>query len=419
MAKWIKITNLTDHQEKMLFVQSKRVYETLFPSAYREPWQNFEKYVRDTEERRKFEHSLDPEDHYFVGTAAGMVWGMMFFTTYYKKLGFIAYMGVADRLGEETLDQHERRLLVDSMPDAIARAMNDAECTSFLFELEKISPEKLGRAKTQDLTQLDRQVRNRILVTNAFQKRGARKIGWVTYRQPKLEWDREDQEISMHLMYAPTSKFVPVQRSLDRKQVATYLRFVYLTFYLDGFKSSEASDRISINRWRRYLKNLAKFSLDGIPKTVALQTIDLFARESSVFISYSQKDLRAAQQIQEYLETLGIPVFYWERGMRLSTGEPVWDVIEDWMESCKLLVFVLTKNTFHSEGQLKEIQFVRKNRMRLGQILPLFSNPVSPANIEIWFDCQLVGKRFTRNTLCKAVEDLATQVLNKSQDIIK
>jgi hypothetical protein len=416
MARWIRITNLDELQEQTLFIQSKRVYETLFSSGYREPWESFETYIRDTEERRRFESPVDPEDHYLVGTADGKVWGMMFFTAYPKKLGFVAYMGVADRLGEDTLGQCERKLLTDEMPNAIAFAMNNAGCGVYLFELEKVAPELLGRTKARDLTLLDRQIRNRILVTNAFQRKGARKPGWVTYRQPKLEWDREDQEIPMHLMYAPTSKSVPVQPFLSREEVTRLVKFVYLTFYMDGFEATEAGNLDAIKRWREYLTNLTKFSLNGVPKTVGLQTINLSSRQASVFISYSQKDLRVAQLMQEYLESLGIPVLYWERGKRLRTGEPVWDVIEGWMNSCHYLIFMLTKNTKDSKGQLKEIQFVRRNCARLGQIIPLFSAPVSPIRIRKWFGQQIVGKRFARNTFRQAVEDLATQVLHKSQE---
>jgi len=76
MVKWIRITNLDELREQTLFIQSKRVCETLFSSGCREPWKNFETYIRGTEERRRFESLVEPEDHYLVGTTDGKVWGM-------------------------------------------------------------------------------------------------------------------------------------------------------------------------------------------------------------------------------------------------------------------------------------------------------------------------------------------------------
>ena len=150
--------DLEECQQATLFMQSERVYEILFPWAYREPWENFETYIRDTEERRRVRHPVDPEDHYYVGIAEGKVWGMMFFTTYVGELGFVAYMGVSKWVGKEVLAQHECKLLVNDMPNLIATAMNTAKCAGYLFELEKVAPEDLGRTKARALSLADKEV---------------------------------------------------------------------------------------------------------------------------------------------------------------------------------------------------------------------------------------------------------------------
>jgi PAS domain-containing protein len=289
-------------------------------------------------------------------------------------------------------------------------------CTSFLFELEKVQPEDLAPRKSRThLTKIDQNICDRIFITDAFQRKGARKITWITYRQPMLEWGKREQEVPMHLMYVPISQLNPHREVLNRSEVTSFIQFVYLVFYYDGFKQTEKGKqgvRAKLKQWRQYLEILSTFCLKDVPDQVALQRIALSKAMPYVFISYSQSDLRLAQLTQEYLESIGIPVYYWDRDHRIHAGEPLWETILEWMQNSAALLFILTDSTSKSPGQLKEIDYARKNSAHFGLIIPMCSTGVTHKQVEKWLGSQTVEKNFRKIPFHEAIQDVGAQLLS-------
>ncbi|MSQ40864.1 MAG: hypothetical protein EXR55_04260 [Dehalococcoidia bacterium] len=239
---WVRITDLTNPQQKAWFDGSKPVYKQLFPSVVGEPHENLADYIRDTEYRRlQGQQPPEPEDFYYVGVVDDSVWEMMFYTAYPERHhGFVAYMGIPREEAKPGLSPAARRYLGEEMINRMMSDYRTADCTSFLFELEPVEPEKLALRRSRgQITDDGRAVRDRIHVTDLFQRRGARKIGWIRYRQPMLKWKNYEQEVPMHLMCVPVSQTTPRREFLDRIEVRRFVEFIYLTFYYDGFKQIE------------------------------------------------------------------------------------------------------------------------------------------------------------------------------------
>jgi TIR domain-containing protein len=418
MIDWIRIDLPDNDLQRDLFQQSEKVYYALFNQEYTERWEEFYTYIKDTACRRSKALGGYPvdyfEDFYYVGIIDEIVCGMMFFTGYPNSHGFVAYMGVVRELDDTQIDPKARRELVKKMPGVIATNLGNLNCRYYLFELEKVKPEDLGRRRRDVETQRDRNIADRIAITNGFQRKGAKKMGWLTYRQPKLSWDREDQEIPMHLMYAPTSRFRQVPNELTRDEVKKIVEFVYMRFYKDGFEQT-TRDRIMLLKWHRYLKRLMTDAIDGLPDIIRLLKIDLRKSRMRVFISYPNRRRRIARMAQEYLEALGFTTFYWGRDLRKLVGRKLAPALNAELKSSRAVIFILTAESSHSKGQCDEVAWFRKHGRHQKIVgIPLASAAFSPYLIRHWLGDDIVFLKVNPNDwnkLCNAIQEIGDRLM--------
>lgn len=345
MIEWIRIIKISEPRQRDLFVRSEKIYYDLFGSKYTEPWENFAKYIEDTENRRPKDQSRYPkyyfEDFYFVGVIDDVVWGIMFFTGYSGPVshGFVSYMGVVPKIIGENTNEAARIKLVRMMPSVIANNLEAMDCQYFLFELEKVNPEDINSPQRNIEIDHDLNICARIKITNAFQRMGAKKIGWINYRQPKLSWLEKKQKVPMHLMYMPTSRrFEVVPEVLRKDEVKKIVKFVYLKFYKDGFKQS-TRNQIELVKWHIYLNWLMHDTVKDLPDVVPLLTIDLRKPREKIFISYPNALFRIARRAQDYIQTLGFPVFFWEKDKKRLLGKVLDKELLKELEESKVILF--------------------------------------------------------------------------------
>jgi len=421
MSNWHRITNLDESNQLQWFQASEEAYELLFPANYREPWQNFKAYILDTEKRRKRESILDPEDFYYVAVADGITCGMIFFTVYASEhLAFVSYMGVRKAIGDYRIHSRTVMKMLGEMIEEIDVQVNKANCEGFLFELEAVYPEDLDlrRKATQCLTTRQRAVVERIRTTDAFQRRGARKLMWVNYYQPKLKWDWNFPEERMHLMFAPsgfTRSRAPEKITLTKSQVKRYVRFVYLTFYWEGYEASEKGPHrgTKLQQWKSYLEELYKSAVEALPNEVSMQPIDLAVSRPPVFISYRDEDKKLAQLAHEYLESLGFPVLYWGKNSRQSVGNRVWPTIYNWMNHSKFILILVTSNPL-AEGQLNEAKYMHEHNYFCREdkiVLPIIVGwRVHPPSRREWIPTDLIYNKRPRAKFHQAMEEVADRI---------
>jgi len=84
-----------------------------------------------------------------------------------------------------------------------------------------------------------------------------------------------------------------------------------------------------------------------------------------IFISYAQKDVDLARQINEHLEPFFDP---WLWDMDMIPGEPDWATIEDAIESSDLLVMLATDYGVENENVWREVEHAQEHDV---YILPL------------------------------------------------
>lgn len=425
MNYWRRITDPSDNEQRRLFEESKDVYERLFDPRIREPWPHFASYICQTglDEASKGEASVT--DFYYVALIDDHVRGIMFFTAYpLYGLGFLAYMGMLTPRAatEEALDEQALRALRRKTEEAkrqmlptIASALNKAECGGYLFEVAKVRPEMLSpRARRRSLSPDEAQMLDCIRLLNLYQRQGAWKIPWVKYRQPKLRWHAHEQERPMHLMWAPTFRILNEPETLSRTDVERYVHFVYKVFYLDGFKDTVGLDVASISDWEAYLEELCQFAIQGVPETVRLQQVDLSRGRESLFISYPQEDVDLAQTAQEYLESLGFPTLYWERDKRHAVGRRAWGTIFQWIDQSSYILLLLTPNSEHSDGQIKELDYMKaRSYVRAGDktILPMLDGRVKSHVFTKWIPSELTYASFQSSTFPEALEPVSAVLL--------
>ena len=188
---------------------------------------------------------------------------------------------------------------------------------------------------------------------------------WLNYYQPKLEWGWNFPEQRTHLMFVPSGlvyKRVLEKTSLTSTQLKRYVKFVYLTFYWEGYEATEKGThrQTRLKQWKSYLEELYGSSVKELPSEISLQPIYLASAKPPVFISYRDADKKLAQLAHEYLESLGFPVFYWGKGYRQSVGKRVWPTIYRWMDHSKFILILVTTNPL-AEGQLEETKYMSGN----------------------------------------------------------
>ena len=418
MSHWHRIINLNNSEQLHWFQQSEEIYEILFPAIHREPWQNFKAYILDTEKRRKQERILDPEDFYFVALADGVVCGITFFTVYPSEhLAFVSYMGVQRSIRNYRIPERTVAKMLGEMIEEIDKQVNQANCEGFLFDLEIVGPEALDlkRKARWHLTTREKAVVERIKITDVFQRVGARKLMWVHYYQPKLEWDWTFPEQRMHLMFVPsgTTKYRGREViTLTNSQVKRYVKFVYLTFYWEGYEASEkgAQRMAKLDQWKSYLEDLYESAVKALPKKINLQPIYLAASKPPVFISYRDSDKKLAELAHEYLESLGFPVLYWGKNHRQSVGGRVWPTIYNWMNHSKYILVLVTSNPL-AKGQLIEAEYMHKHNFFLRQdklVLPLIvGRRIDPPSPKEGIPAQLIYHKCAKLDFHEAVEDIA------------
>jgi DNA-binding NtrC family response regulator len=304
-AAWVEITKPAGAQ-RQLFEESEDVYGRLFPEPVRAPWSEFRGYIDATQAKLR-SGAVDFRDQYFVAVVGQRVRGMAFLTSYPRdRLCFVSYFGVLPTatLGGSAL---AGRGLQD---EVFGETVGEVE--AYLFEVEKIAPRQLDMP--------DPRIRNRIQAQRVFQELGARKIRWLLYDQPDLDWtaDRSDdpaassrhgegRETSIHLMVVRTDWSSPGY--LTRADVRRYLDFVYNRFYYDGFKTGDpGADR----RAGAYLAGLFESAMASLPESaqeVFLDEVALARRKPVVLLAeLGGLEPTLLALLAERLEALGILV---------------------------------------------------------------------------------------------------------------
>ena len=419
-SHWKRITSLNDGRQFAWFQASQKVYESVFSVGIQEPWINFKDYILDTEQRRDPKTgAVDPEHFYYVAVVDDIVHGMVDFDIYRsEKIGFVCYLGVNRVVDDHQLHPQTATKMVREIGHEINAQMNRAKCEGFLFEIETVLPENLiGRHKARHgITPQEKNILNRIKLTGVLQRLGALKLMWVTYYQPKLVWDWNLPELRLHLMFVP-SAYRPLpegQRlTLSRNTINRYVRFVYLTEYLEGFETTEKGPdwEIALNRWKNYLEELYRSAVEKVPPSVTLRPICLEAIKPPVFISYPDKDRKLAELTQEYLESLGFPIFFWGKNSRQSVGKRVWREIYKWIDESSFILIIVTPTRL-PKGQLKEIKYMLKHnyfkREKEKRILTLIigarGRPRTIPDSVIYFKCG-------SENFCQGLEEVAENLI--------
>lgn len=90
---------------------------------------------------------------------------------------------------------------------------------------------------------------------------------------------------------------------------------------------------------------------------------------SSVFISYSERDVDVATAISNDLRSIGVKVFMDLDTM--STSENYVQRITNAIRSCRCLIFVISENSLKSQWNRREVEYARQQKTT---IIPVFIN---------------------------------------------
>lgn len=438
MSYWIRITRPQEPGiQKELFQASKKVYETLFPSpSEQEPWENFECYLIDTEERRRLGETLDSEDYYYVALYQNNVCGIAYLDIYKEEaIGAISYIGILNQNFYSELPcpppNIGRDMINDFLGNIIPKLGNEARCQWMLLELEHLRPQFIGSSKNKrELTITDRRQLTRIKWADVLQKKyGAKKIGWIRYHQPKLEWKKYRRKHPMHLMlvsFDPNCE--PGISYLSRQEVKSLVKFIYLTWYYEGYECTEVGPNKEqrLKMWELYLSQLYHEAVKEVPKEVKIQSIDLESPRPRLFISYPNNKIyvKISSWAHSYFSEFEFPTFYWPMDKPKLAGQYLDSALVKEMDKSEVFIFFLGNATFSSKGQLKELEYVHK-LIREGKnikVIPLLKGRVRPKRFQKWLPIDpnnnsIIYERYDANSCHSKIEIIATNLLRQEETL--
>ena len=430
MQYWTRITEpQKGGRQHNLFKEAEEVYNSLIPPILREPWRNFQYYILDCEKTKKQakKHGATPDSEYFyyVAVYKGKVCGIADFDIYKEPLlSAMSYIGVRGRNVSRNHRDPPPNIVVRMLYELInevKKVVWEAGCNSFLIELDSVPVEWLDPSSvTYNLT---KEARHHLQWINFLQSEfGAKKIGCIEYRQPKLIWEEELQEHPMHLMLISDVLERDEIQYLSREYVKHLVKFIYLTWYLGGYERTErGSGRDKrLEEWEGYLEKLLSKSTRRLPSKIPIYPIDLKDyRTRRIFISYPQDYVKIARYLRTYLTFLGFKVFFWDVGRERLVGRERDSEIRKEMNKSDIFILLLSEATLDAEGQIMELDYIKDNRNRI-QIIPLIEDGVNPEKFRDWIDIQapstetnVVYLRFNWNDYTKKTRTIAESLLKE------
>jgi len=163
----------------------------------------------------------------------------------------------------------------------------------------------------------------------------------------------------MHLMYWPTDS-MGINRRLrfSKDHVTRIVDFMYRTFYFDGFMTTEPKKKWDL--WERKLTELSVEATKDLPDHVDLEEVPFKCYTGKVFLSYTKREYPMALMLQRRFVDCCIDTFFWDENRSDNIGLVRDDVIESEFKNADAVVYLLTEKSIPAEGQLKEIQFLKK-----------------------------------------------------------
>ena len=434
MVYWTRITKLQSRKQRKLFDESLRVYEEFMRPIIREPWENFEYYILDDEETKKQGGVPESEYFYYVAVFNDRVCGMADFDIYRKEVGVIAYLVIRDR--KQSHDPRDppadivRRMSIE-LVNIVRSAANQASCEGILFEVERVHPKYLDRRRTA-AAMIEPQQGERLQWIHVLQGRyEAKKIAWIKYHQPKLEWEKCWQEYPMHLMFISLTltedEHGVIRKS--RNDIKRLMKFIYLTWYYEGYECTERGpDRDErLKQWKLYLEKLYKEAIIGLPKEISLQKLPPLGYRPRVYISYPTEEpyLTVAERAQAYLAELEFPPFFFPREKPRLIGEKLDPTLRKKMDNSKVFLVLLGEATLSvkpdgspkHEGQQKELDYIRDNVLPhindRKVILLILEDSSKYESFEEWLpkSKDIIYDYFNWQNYHKKIENVATSIL--------
>ena len=361
--EWIRIMD-PDGAQKDIFRASKPVYEQIFQPQHRESWSHFRQYILDAEKSRRQRKTDRPLDSYYVGCISveggrrQEVRGMALVTAYHSDhLGFISYFGVLNS-GTEA-----GRCLARRGFKEIKEALWTIGMEAVIIEVEKISLSYLEKRGNPE--ERDEWLERRLSFLKSIQKSQARKVSFLEYLQPILEVERigkAEEASDLHLMVFPLSRkeeedATDTPNSLSRPTVERYVKFVYNVFYRDGFDVTDTSD---VRKATRYLRSLCDKVLNELPtdlQRIPLGQVALEPFGKHVLISYKvPEDETYMLLLNRYLTDMGIRVLRWKKEAPPGIGRRLKVATYELVQSCDLVIALLTQQFLESRGMPAEIE---------------------------------------------------------------